>query len=294
VVAALTGLYLLWTGLVIGWRIDHFVVLAACLAGYYAHRQSRRFTVAFFIFVVYALIYDSMRVYPNYRLNEVHVQQPYTLEKAWFGIESGGQRLTPNEFCRSHTTTFLDVLSGLFYINWLSVPFLFAVYLYAKDALAFLRFSYAFVLTNLIGFVIYYLYPAAPPWYVEQHGFALDLHTPGNVAGLSGFDAFWGIPAFAGIYGRNSNIFAAIPSLHAAYPLVVLFYGLRLQLGWVNRLFGAFVLGIWLSAVYTRHHYIIDVLAGALCALVACVLVERALRNTRLAGWLRRLANQLT
>ena len=38
--------------------------------------------------------------------------------------------------------------------------------------------------------------------------------------------------------------------------------------------------GIWWTAVYTAHHYIIDVLLGIMTALVGMVLLENVLRHT--------------
>ena len=35
--------------------------------------------------------------------------------------------------------------------------------------------------------------------------------------------------------------------------------------------------GIWFTAVYTAHHYIIDVTLGIACALLGIVLFEKAL-----------------
>jgi membrane-associated phospholipid phosphatase len=57
-----------------------------------------------------------------------------------------------------------------------------------------------------------------------------------------------------------------MPSLHSAYPAIVLYYGLKNKLGWVNIIFAVIAAGIWFAAVYTSHHYILDVLAGILCA----------------------------
>lgn len=48
-------------------------------------------------------------------------------------------------------------------------------------------------------------------------------------------------------------------------------------MGWVNILFVAVAVGIWFAAVYTSHHYILDVLAGVLCAGVGIILFEKVL-----------------
>jgi hypothetical protein len=148
------------------------------------------------------------------------------------------------------------------------VPLIFAGYLFFKDKEQFMYFSWTFLLTNIIGFIIYYCYPAAPPWYVQQHGFSFQPGTPGSPAGLSRFDNYFGIRLFKSLYERGSNVFAAMPSLHSSYPLLVLYYGVRNRMGWINLIFALITIGIWFAAVYTSHHYILDVIAGIVCALL--------------------------
>jgi membrane-associated phospholipid phosphatase len=128
---------------------------------------------------------------------------------------------------------------------------------------------------------MYYAFPAAPPWYVQQYGFDLHFNTPGNTAGLARFDDFFGIQMFHGLYAKSSNVFAAMPSLHSAYPVVVLYFGLKNKLGLINIFFALFMLGTWFSAVYSGHHYVLDVLGGISCALTGLFLFERVLRRTR-------------
>jgi membrane-associated phospholipid phosphatase len=129
-------------------------------------------------------------------------------------------------------------------------------------------FALTFLLVNLIGFVGYYIYPAAPPWYVQQYGFKFNPHTPGNTAGLHRFDDFFHVGIFNALYAKSSNVFAAMPSLHSAYNLIVLYYGVKNRLGFINIFFGVVVVGIWFAAVYSSHHYVLDVLGGISCAII--------------------------
>jgi membrane-associated phospholipid phosphatase len=59
-----------------------------------------------------------------------------------------------------------------------------------------------------------------------------------------------------------------MPSLHASYPVIVLFFGIKNKLGIANIFLAIIMAGIWFSAVYTSHHYVLDVLAGICCAIV--------------------------
>ena len=116
------------------------------------------------------------------------------------------------------------------------------------------------------------------PYFAINYGFEPILNTPGNVAGLGRFDAFFGVTIFDSIYGRNANVFAAVPSLHAAYMVVALVYAIIGKCRWyVITLFAVIMLGIWGTAVYSCHHYIIDVLLGISCALLGWLVFEYGL-----------------
>lgn len=288
---ALTAAYLAWVSLVVGFRSDHLAFLAICLGMFFAHPVSRKVILSLGFFLAFWVLYDSLRIYPNYAFNSVHIREPYELEKAWFGFTSGGQMLTPNEFFAQHTHPLADVLSGLFYLCWIPVPLMFAGWLFFKDKRTLLDFSLAFALTNLFGFILYYAYPAAPPWYVELHGFEKNFSIPGNEAGLANFDRILGVQLFHGMYAKNANVFAAIPSLHSAYPLVTLYFGIKKKMWTASAVFFVIMVGIWFSAVYSRHHYIIDVVLGALCAVATIVVVEGViLKSVKANGWLERYA----
>lgn len=265
---ALVLVYMAWALVMGPIRGDQLFLMGFYLLLFYGNKKTRKFIIGFSIFMVYWIVYDSMRILPNYEVSPVRIQEPYLLEKSLFGISLNGLIYTPNEYFNLVQTRFLDIVSGLFYLNWVPVPLAFGVYLYYKNKQLFTQYSLVFLLANLLGFVIYYIYPAAPPWYVDLYGFELHLGVQGNSAGLARFDELTGIPVFASLYNKNANVLAAIPSLHAAYPVIVLYYGIRNKLGWVNALFVLFMLGIWFAAVYSVHHYIIDVLLGAVVAVV--------------------------
>ena len=291
IVLGLAVAYLLWTSLVVGIRADHFIFLAVCLGLYFASDTTRKVVMALIFFAIYWVIYDSMRIYPNYEFNPVHVQQPYDIEKSLFGFEYGGKRVTPNEFFVDNTNPVADVLSGLFYLCWVPVPVAFALWLFFKDKRMLLDFSFSFLLVNLFGFALYYAYPAAAPWYVEMHGFQENFNIPGNEAGLANFDRIVGVNLFHGMYAKNANVFAAVPSLHSAYPLISLYFAVKMRLRLASWVFLVILAGIWWAAVYSRHHYIIDVLLGAACAIATILVFEKIILKSRVNGWLGKYAD---
>lgn len=293
VTSAISLGYLLLSYFLIGFKSDQLVLVMIFNVGYYASAFTRKFILGFSIFIVYWIIFDYMKAFPNYRFHDVSTSALYNLEKALFGINDNGLLLTPNEYFKLHHLVSVDVISGFFYLMWIPVPLAFAAFLFFRNRKQFLYFSLSFVLVNLIGFVIYYLYPAAPPWYIQQHGYEFIANTPGNTAGLARFDAYFDAPIFASIYSKSSNVFAAMPSLHSSYPVIVVYYGLKNRLGWFNVFFTIVMLGIWFTAIYTSHHYVLDVLAGISCAVLAIVLFNYLVANTGLKRLLERYAKAI-
>lgn len=282
IVLAGTIIFLLTTAIFIGLRPEHFYITLFFLALFFPSVPTRKLAVALLPFAVFAISYDWMRVFPNYEVNPIDVQGLYEAEKHLFGISDGGQILTPNEYFHLHNWKIADILSGIFYLCWVPVPMAFGVWLYLKkERDLYLRFSMVFLLVNLIGFVGYYIHPAAPPWYVMNYGFEPILNTPGNTAGLIRFDETIGIPVFSTIYSRNANVFAALPSLHSAYMVIPLWYAIQRKSHWGLILLFAIILGgIWFTAVYTAHHYLIDVILGICCAIIGILLFEKGLMKT--------------
>lgn len=256
-----------------------------------AVKPTRKFALALTPWLVFACSYDGMRLLPNYEVNPIDTRGIYEAEKSMFGIGTAAGILIPGAWFNLHNCAFADFMAGFFYLCWVPVPLGFAIYLYLKGKREmYLRFSLAFLFVNLVGFVGYYIHPAAPPWYVIEHGFTPVLNTPGSVAGLGRFDSLVGAPVFHSIYCNNSNVFAAVPSLHAAYMLVATIYAIiSRQSKLCIAIFAFICIGIWWTAVYSTHHYIIDVLLGILTTIVALLILERLLLR---AEWAKRFMAQ--
>ena len=272
-------LFLVLTALFIGLRPEHLLMAGLFLGLFFIGLPTRKLAVALLPFVIFGISYDWMRICPNYEVNPIDVAGLYHAEQALFGIMENGNLITPCEFFAAHHWAVADIFAGIFYLCWVPVPIAFGIWLYlTKSRNIYLRFSMVFLLVNLIGFVGYYVHPAAPPWYAINYGFEPVLHTPGNVAGLGRFDELTGWGIFDSIYGRNANVFAAVPSLHAAYMVVALAYAIIRRCKWyVITLFSVIMVGIWATAIYTCHHYVIDVLLGIGCALIGILLFEKGL-----------------
>lgn len=276
--AAFIALYCIWLVSFVGFRQDHIYFLLVIASAFVLHRSTRIFAYCSIYFILFWIIYDAMRISPNYLWNDIHILEPYNIEKLLFGLSNtNGEIMTPNEYLRIHAHSFLDLLTGFFYLTWVPLPFMLGMYFFIKNRPFILRFGAAFLFTNLLGFFIYYIYPAAPPWYYDIYGTTLSLDIPGNAASLLRFDDLIEFPLFENMYTKNANVFAAIPSLHAAYPLIAFYYAYKNKLKLFSLILAIDCVGIWFSAVYSFHHYFIDVLMGIFCAIVALIIFEKVL-----------------
>lgn len=127
-------------------------------------------------------------------------------------------------------------------------------------------------LLALMGFATYALFPAAPPWLASEEG-ALEWTTR-TIGIVSGH-----VPVldFATLFERGSqyaNPVAAVPSLHAAYTLLLTLTLWPLVPRWVRPVLAAYPLAMAFALVYTAEHYLVDVLLGWAYAIVAVWVVR--------------------
>jgi PAP2 superfamily. len=296
IVAIMTLVYIGWMITMVGLRADHVYLALACVVAFFATEDSRKVLYGFLFMILYWWVYDSLRICPNYTVNTVHIEDLYNLEKSWFGITTSEGILNPSEYFMTFDNAFLDVISGFYYLTWVPVPIVLALYLFwGKKRGLMLQFTFSFVVANILAISTYYLYPAAPPWYVAEYGFIENFDMMGNAAGLLKFDEFFGVDLFRDMYNKNGNVFAAIPSMHSAFPVLLFYYGWKSKVNiWASAFFFSTVIGIWFAAVYTSHHYIIDVICGALCAIVTIIIIECLLQMSVTNRWYQQYKSLMT
>jgi membrane-associated phospholipid phosphatase len=203
---------------------------------------------------------------------------------------------TPTEWLQTHLYD-PDVLSGwnvaftLIYTSYFIVPFALAGYLWARDRLAFLRFSKRLVTLALAGLTTYILFPAAPPWMASNMGLLDEIqHTTPKGWEIIGV----GTASLISKGQAQVNLVAAVPSLHSGFcALVAIFLWSRVRSPW-RWLLPLYPLAMGITLMATGEHYFFDVLlgwiyAGAVMAawnlwerrgtIPAAVLAERAERR---------------
>src|ERR1700733_792936 len=114
IVSMVSAAYLLLSALIIGFKTDQLFLVLLFNILFYLSGPTRRFIMGFSIFIVFWILFDSMKAFPNYRFNTVHIASIYNAESALFGTRlidgtNGvpGRRITYNEYWLTHTSGFL-------------------------------------------------------------------------------------------------------------------------------------------------------------------------------------------
>ena len=278
-------------------KLDHLTYGGTVLVLAHLGPRGRQVLLFLLPFILTGVIYDSQRYWGPHVRGTPHIAEPYLLERSLFGVPSPDGPLTLNEWFGLHLHPVLDLIAGGAYLTFvgifMAVALLLTLRIYRAGVAAGggaagggdigdawspeRRFwtaqalVWCFLVVNVVGYATWYLYPAAPPWYIEAYGLeTVLLDVPGSPARAARFDRLLGTGFFAGMYGYESNPFGAIPSLHISYPTLSVFFAFRL--GALRTVALAFLAVMCFAAVYLNHHYVIDVVLGVLYGLVAGVM----------------------
>jgi len=169
-----------------------------------------------------------------------------------------------------------DWLAMVVYSSHFFVPTLGAVTLRFRRRAQFRPYIARFATLTTLGFLTYIAFPAVPPWLASQRGFVPPIHRIVR--------ELWyaiGRPDIASLFaGSNvyANDVAALPSLHAAYPLLLAIFLWRGASRLQRVLLAAYVPAMAIVLAYFGEHYVFDVLLGWIYVGVTLVLVAAVRR----------------
>jgi membrane-associated phospholipid phosphatase len=264
---------------------ENAAVVAIALALFAIGPRTKKLFVGVYPIGLVGLLYDAMRLVQRVGVSSqtVHVCDLRAAEAALFGVTVNGERGTVHDWLQLHASPALDRICAVPYATFIFVCIATAAWLYRRDYWRMRRFGWCFLALNVAGFVTYHVYPAAPPWYYHAHGCAVDVLAHASEGpNLARVDAWLGVPYFAGMYGRSSDVFGAMPSLHCAYALLVVLEGWAVFAPAWRAASIAFFALMCFAAVYLDHHWILDALAG-ITYCVTVVTAARALARVRAA-----------
>jgi PAP2 superfamily len=146
------------------------------------------------------------------------------------------------------------------------------IYLRRNDSFYFVRNM--FMIAMLFALVGYALYPTAPPRLMPEWGFT------------DAIQEFTGVTAEHGPTSALLNLYAAIPSMHVCFALMIGWPMSRLvrrrpvRIAW--RLYPLFITFV---VIATGNHYLTDVVLGAFTAGISGLLAGKLLARARPGAW---------
>jgi membrane-associated phospholipid phosphatase len=171
----------------------------------------------------------------------------------------------PTVWLSKHSTPILTDYMALAYGSYFILPMVLATMLSVRGRREdFREMTTALVLQMGIGFILFLLFPAGPPRYYEPlvHG---------------GFDPPV-LHSYFGLFELQQGAFdsadpvrtrSAFPSLHCSLALLTLIYSYRFSDAvWPKKprlwfwIALVTVVSLWISVVYLRHHWVVDIFAG--------------------------------
>lgn len=237
------------------------IILSAVLLG-----KGRLLYRDWFVFFAFIYLFDSLRgtIYIlTCRLNlPVHVLYVIKAEKFLFG-ELPSVFLQKALLDQETFTWFeksLTMIHGTHFVAFLLVGL--AIWLSRPEDFSGFKTSLYWV--TFLGVFLYFIIPTAPPWIASNILYLIPelVHFNAEIYNMT-------IPDITS--GFSTNPVAAMPSLHAAFPVLcclILWRSFR----WKTLAFILYTLAVLFTIVYTGDHYVVDILAGVLLALISYLL----------------------
>lgn len=275
-----------------GLPLEHahlFLWIVAGLAAFSvrAWRGWGRMVLEWLPLIALVILYDYLRGAVSVPAQQAHLSAQLDFDR-WLG---GGA--VPTVWLQDHLydagqVHWYDVAIWCTYLTHFFAVWVVGAVLWKVAHERFARYVSLVVTLTLITFLTYWLYPAQPPWMAGEHGAipAVDKIVP-DVWG------YLGVAVASSLFETGNglvNMVAAMPSLHAAYPAMLLaFFWAD---GWRFRVpLALYTVAMGFSLVYGGEHFVLDIVVGWAFAGIAFGLVAfawPALRRALAAAAARR------
>ena len=215
---------------------------------------AKAFRLAYPLIYLFVIFESFFMILPFINLNR-YDELLTNIDFALFGVH-------PSVWIEQWNRPWLTDLFYALYIFYFPMPFFILSWLYRQKRFVDLDKSvWVYMLTYYGAYIGYFLVPAAGPRFYEP---IITLQQT-NLDGI-----FLAIPVRTIINFMEPNKLDAFPSLHAAISFTTL-----LLMGKYNikmfRIFLPIIIGIMISLVYCRYHYVIDMIAGISWSMITFV-----------------------
>jgi membrane-associated phospholipid phosphatase len=206
-------------------------------------------------FMLLTMVYESLRNYTGL-IRTVPIDPILdVLDRRIFGV-------SPTLWFQRLYHPLLTDYMAFAYTLYFLMPLAIILLLYwRKRRQEFRELALALVICFYSGFLLYLLFPAGPPRFYQP---MMAIFDPPQLTSYFGiFEAT--TRAFDA--ANPIRVYASFPSLHCAIAMLALLYAYRFRnvfsRGWIlPTIYAPLVVSLWISTVYLRHHWVVDVWAG--------------------------------
>lgn len=222
--------------------------------------------------ILLVVLFENLHAYTGVIRTENIDASLYKLDVAVFGVE-------PSVWVGKHLSTpLLTDFFALAYGTYFILPMILGVAISLRGRRPdFREFATSLVLHMCIGFLCFIIFPAGPPRFHTE--------IPFDPPQLHSYFGLWEWSQGAWDAANPVRSASSFPSMHCAIAMMTLLYSRRFGSAVFPRrpqlffwLILPFVVSLWLSTVYLRHHWVPDCVAGMLLG-VACYHVTPILRR---------------
>lgn len=242
-----------------------FALLAALFFG-----KGKKFVRDWTPFVLVLLGYEYLRgAVPAIVKFPVHSTDLIRWEQSLFG--SIPTIVLQKSWLHPPSLSWYDLVFALSYMSYFIIPLVLAFFAWLKIPRMFRFFAIGYIVLHFLAFVTWVFFPAMPPWMAAEKGLlppiqrVLYLATAKLTISAGGFPTLYHFIA--------ANPVAAVPSLHAALPTLMLMVAIFFRRKILTMLCLVYAFVVWIGIIYLGEHYIVDAIIGIIYAIISFLVV---------------------
>ncbi len=167
----------------------------------------------------------------------------------------------------------MDACNWIYVNSHFALTTAFLIWLYVKRNEAFYFVRNMFMVSMAIALVGYVTFPTAPPRFMPEWGFTDSVTNAVGEGAAKGASLLY-------------NPYAAVPSMHVAFALMIAVPGVMLVRSRLAKAFWiAYPMVVTFTVVATANHWWLDAVLGALTAGVSALAAKEVLERARPGAW---------
>jgi hypothetical protein len=167
----------------------------------------------------------------------------------------------------------MDASNWIYVNSHFALTTAFLIWLYIKRNEAFYFVRNMFMVSMLIALVGYVVFPTAPPRFMPEWGFTDSVTQAVGEGAAKGASLLY-------------NPYAAVPSMHVAFALMIAVPGVMLvRSRWAKAFWVAYPMVVTFTVVATANHWWLDAVLGALTAGASAWAAKAVLQRARPGAW---------